>query len=93
MIKMSKKRAFRLTRFLERLSKGRTLTYQSFQNYLHEVDIMENVDAMCTTRTLRRDFAYLRNELHAPVHYNERHHTFVMDDRNWYQHVFKRMME
>jgi len=92
MIKMSKKRAFRLSRFLERLAKGRVLTQQSFKSYLYEVDIIENVDVMCSTRTLRRDLAYLRDELHAPVRYSEEDHTFVMDDRSWFDRVFRRLV-
>ena len=88
MIKMSPKKKLRVTRFLERLAKGRVLTYQSFKEYLHEVDIIENVDVMCSTRTLRRDFAYLRDELNAPVYYNEVAHTFVMSDKNWFKRVF-----
>ena len=91
MRKMSKKKVLRLTRFLERLAKGRVLTHHSFQRYLYEVDVTENIDIMCSTRTLRRDLAYLRNELHAPVHYSEEDHTFVMDDRSWYQRVFQRL--
>ena len=87
-MRMSKKMQFRLNRFLKKLVDDEVVTQKSFQQYLFHVDIMENIDAMCCTRTIRRDIKYLQNKLDAPVRFDNEMQTYLIDHKPWYKLVF-----
>ena len=85
---MSKKMQFRLDRFLKKLLDDDIVTQNSFQQYLFKVDIMENIDAMCCTRTIRRDINFLLDKLDAPVRFDTESQTYVLYNKPWYKLTF-----
>jgi predicted DNA-binding transcriptional regulator YafY len=82
-VKNLRKRLMRLLGFVDLLKRDRYPNAESYTAGLRQRDLDENQDLGVSVRTVKRDIAFLRDELGAPLEYDSSQGGYVLVDPNW----------
>ncbi|MEI3037455.1 MAG: WYL domain-containing protein [Victivallales bacterium] len=77
------RQALRLMKFVAEMKKNNYPNAGSFARLLREMDINENMDCACSSRTVLRDIEVLQKEYHAPIAYDAVRRGYYLKNRDW----------
>ena len=77
------RQALRLMKFVAEMKKNNYPNAGSFAKLLREMDINENMDCACSSRTVLRDIEILQKEYHAPIAYDAVRRGYYLKNRDW----------
>ena len=77
------RQALRLMKFVAEMKKNNYPNAGSFAKLLREMDINENMDCACSSRTVLRDIEILQKEYHAPIAYDAVRRGYYLKKRDW----------
>lgn len=77
------RQALRLMKFVAEMKKNNYPNAGSFARLLREMDINENMDCACSSRTVLRDIEVLQKEYHAPIAYDAVRRGYYLKKRDW----------
>lgn len=77
------RQALRLMKFIAEMKKNNYPNAGSFARLLRRMDIDENIDCACSSRTVARDIETLQKEYHAPIAYDAVHRGYYLKNRDW----------
>ena len=77
------RQALRLMKFVAEIKKNNYPNAGSFARLLREMDINENMDCACSSRTVLRDIEVLQKEYHAPIAYDAVRRGYYLKNRDW----------
>ena len=80
------KQIIRLIRFVSELKNNSYPNASSFAAKLREVDIDENLNISCNSRTIQRDIKMLRDTFGAPIKYSSENHGYYLTRKTWEFH-------
>jgi predicted DNA-binding transcriptional regulator YafY len=73
----------RLILFVDALKRGEAPNAVSFADKLAAMDVQRNEDLAVCSKTVKRDIAYLREVLGAPLEYDAEQRGYILLDRSW----------
>ena len=86
MFNKSRKQIIRLIRFVAELKNNSYPNAQSFAKKLRNVDIDENLNISCDSRTVQRDIKVLKDDFNAPIKYDHEQQGYYLTRKSWEFH-------
>lgn len=80
---LQKDQTLRLLRIVARLKENCYPNAQSMVKEFRDIDIDENINISCTTRTVQRDFELLKNEFNCPLKFDRARNGYYLVHHNW----------
>lgn len=80
---ISKKQLLRITRLLSLLRARRYPNCTTFVRMLRNADVYENMNIVCSEKTIYRDIQVLKNDFHAPIKFNKSRNGYYLTNLAW----------
>lgn len=80
---ISKKQLLRITRLLSLLRARRYPNCTTFVRMLRNADVYENLNIVCSEKTIYRDIQVLKNDFHAPIKFNKSRNGYYLTNPAW----------
>ena len=80
---VSKKQLLRITRLLSLLRARRYPNCTTFVRMLRNADVYENLNIVCSEKTIYRDIQVLKNDFHAPIKFNKSRNGYYLTNPAW----------
>ena len=80
---INNKQLMRLIRFVAELKKNNYPNCSTFIKKLKEIDLDENIDISCSTKTIQRDIKALKEKFNAPIEFDYDRNGYCLKHHGW----------
>ncbi len=80
---LSKKQLLRLVRLVSQLKENRYPNCTKFAEEMRQIDLDENLNVACTTKTIFRDIQTLKNDFDAPIAFDKTRNGYYLKHHGW----------
>lgn len=80
---VAKKQLLRLIHLADLLKANKYPNCSSFAAIMRQLDLEENLNVVCTPKTIHRDIQTLKNDFNAPIEFNSSRNGYFLTDLSW----------